>query len=289
MWSRNGGFMVQVEHAVGGPIVIRYDGLDADAHTIELSALADSLKGLSRIVGVSANFAATQRHMQRPEAFSIRVVAAPPEPHCYEILVWLQWVNQNALPTTIVGGFTVALVSYVFHRAAGKRAEMKELRGALDEAIRTLGNRDDKVVNRLLDTVDKMADSLRPSAKLAVRPIGRTAGTLTVSSPSIEKSGTTLTIAERDAIEARADTEIGSESEWVVVLHELNLDTGGCRVSLEDDPEGRVGATITDPVLQAPNNPYSVAFAAQTPIAVKAKPSLIDGQMERLYISNTAD
>lgn len=43
------------------PIPIRYDGKDAERHEIELSALADSLKGLSRILAVAGNFAATEK------------------------------------------------------------------------------------------------------------------------------------------------------------------------------------------------------------------------------------
>ena len=40
------------------PIVVRYDGLDAERHEIELGALGESLQGVSRIIGVAANFAA---------------------------------------------------------------------------------------------------------------------------------------------------------------------------------------------------------------------------------------
>jgi hypothetical protein len=41
------------------PVRIRYDGLDADNHEIELSLLSESLHGISRIISVCSNFAVT--------------------------------------------------------------------------------------------------------------------------------------------------------------------------------------------------------------------------------------
>lgn len=271
------------------PITIRYDGMDASNHHMELGALGDSIKGLSRIIGVAANFAATEKFVQHKDAMSVRVVAAPPRAHCFEILVYLEWVSQNALASTIVGGLTVTLVSYIFSRLARNKAEMKELRGALDLAIKELGSKDQDVVDRLLSTIDKMADALRPAAKLAVAPIGSTATTLTVSSESAHAVSKSVGIADKDAIEAADPAEIVAEQTFRVLLHEMNLDNTSCKVSLPDEPEGRITAIITDPVATTANNPYAAAFAAQRSLSVRAKAAVRDGEIERLYISNTAD
>jgi hypothetical protein len=64
-----------IEPSIFDPILIRYDGLDATQHEIEISALGESLRGLSRVIGVAANFAATQRYVQHKDALSVRVVA----------------------------------------------------------------------------------------------------------------------------------------------------------------------------------------------------------------------
>ncbi len=45
------------------PIRIRYDGLDATNHELELGSLAESLRGLSRIISVTGNFVATGRYV----------------------------------------------------------------------------------------------------------------------------------------------------------------------------------------------------------------------------------
>ena len=267
------------------PIIIRFDGLDADKHEIELAALAESLKGFSRILGVAGNFAATQKYVQHKDALSVRVMVVEPEAKCFQIAAWIEWVNQNPLLTTVVGGLTVSLVAYIFNRAAGQRAEMRELRGALDTAIKELGTRDQKVVDRLLDTVDKMADALKPAVKQAVSPIGETASSITVLEGPNDRT-IILKTADKDAILSEDPNDISETGIYHVALTELNLDNGNCRVALREQPEPRIPAVITDPVISQPNNVYSSAFAAHKEIMVKAKASIRDGQIEKLFISD---
>ncbi len=269
------------------PIFIRYDGIDADRHEIELGQLAESIKGLSRIIGVAANFAATEKFMHHKDAMQVRIMAAPPKAKCFEIPLMIAWVSQNALATTIVGGLTVTLVSYIFSRLTRNKAEMKELRGALESAIKELGNRDQTVVDRLLDTIDKMADSLKPAAKQAVAPIGNTASTLTVTTGRLLAKATVVGVAEKEALEASDPAEILDEAEYHLHLHEVNKDTFSCKISLIDEPDIRISALITDPEFSIPNNAYVLAFASDAAITVKAKAAARDGSIEKLYISNT--
>lgn len=275
-----------IDATIGEPITIRYDGMDAERHSLELMALGESVRGLGRIISVAANFAATQKFIQHQDAMEVRVLALPPKAHCFELLTAVQWINQSALASTTVGGLTVALVSYIFAKLAGNKAEMKELRGALETAIKEIGNRDQKVVERLLDTVDKMAASLRPAAKQAVTPIGRTASTLSVDGAGVKSFK--VGIAERDAIEASDPPEISEETTFRVRLHEMNMDTATCKVSFSDEPDERTPATITDPVASLPRNPYAEAFAAHAEITVKGKVATRDGKIEKLYISDVS-
>lgn len=273
--------------AIGPPIVIRFDGLDADNHEIDMAALADSLKGLARIIGVAGNFAVNQKYVQHKDALSVKVVVKPPEAHCFEILAWLKWASGATLTVSIVAGLAVALVSYVFKKAAGDQEEMRQLRGALDEAIKQLGTKDQSVVDRLLSTVDRMADVLRSSVKQAVAPIGTSARTLSISesgSAKVMKIG----IAERDAIMAEEPTDIGEEQAYTILITELDMETGACRWSSPTEPETRTLGRITDPALIVPNNPYALHLAAKTPLRVRAKAASRDGEITQLYISNIA-
>lgn len=272
--------------AIGSQIKIRFDGLDADRHEIELSALATSLSGISRIIGVSGNFAATQKLNLHQDALAVKVYATPPQAHCFELFVWVKWAAEQPLISATVAGLTVVLVTYVFKRAAGQKEEMRQLRGALDEAIKQLGTKDQPVVDRLLDTIDKMADALRPAARKAVAPIGDTASTLTIGSVDGGQQ-TVVGPAEKAAIVSASPVEVDIERTYQIWITELDMDAGTCKVAMEGDPDARFAARITDPAFATPNNKYVLAMAARAPLLVKAKATLKDGEIERLFISDS--
>ncbi|MFG1371523.1 hypothetical protein V5F32_05040 [Xanthobacter oligotrophicus] len=273
--------------AIGSQIIIRFDGLDAERHEIELSALATSLSGISRIVGVSANFAATQKLNLHQDALSVRVYATPPEAHCFELFVWVKWAAEQPLISATVAGLTVVLVTYVFKRAAGQKEEMRQLRGALDEAIKQLGTRDQPIVDRLLETIDKMADALRPAARKAVAPIGETAATLTIGSVDGAQKAV-VGQAEKEAITSASPVEVDVERGYLIRITELDMDTGSCKVAMDAEPDARYAARITDPAFSAPNNRYVMAMAAKSTLNVRAKATLKDGEIDRLFISDAA-
>lgn len=271
--------------AFGEPIRIRYDGIDAERHEIELSSLATSLDGIARIIGVAGNFAATQRLSLHKDALAVRVMAKPPDAHCFELMAWVKWVAEQPLLSATVAGLTVTLVSYVFSRAAGQREEMRHLRGALDEAIRQLGTRDQGQIDKLLATIDKMADALRPAARKAVDPIGKTAGSLSIGSADAERQAV-IGRAERDAILSESPVEVSEEQDYSILIVEMDMELGSCKVKLEDEPDARYAATITDPAFLVAGNLYVTAMANKRWIRVRAKATIKNGGIDRLFISD---
>lgn len=266
------------------PIEIRYDGLDASKHVIDIEQLSASLRGMGRIIGVVATFAVTQKVVPHKDARPIRVVIGPPKANCVTFQAFLLWVDQHQTISGIASGLTVTLIAYVFSRASGNREEMKHLKDLAGEAIRQLGNRDEAVISRLLDTVDKMADSLKPSARQAVKPVGSSAGTMTIG--TAEQKSIVIDKPARDAIDAATPPDIGDEVIINVRFVEMNLDNRTCRLALEHSGEERFSGEITDPEILLPNNRYASAFAAQDLIEVRAKPTLREGRVERWYISS---
>ena len=146
---------------------------------------------------MAGNFAATEKYVQHKDAFSVKVVAKPPEAHCFEMVAFVKWAAEQPLISGTTAGLLVALITYIFKRAAGQREEMRAIKDSLDKAIRELGTRDQSQVDRLLATIDKMADALKPAAKQAVAPIGQTARTLTVG--SVDRSRT-ITLGSQSAM-----------------------------------------------------------------------------------------
>lgn len=274
---------VPPSRAFAEPIRIRYDGLDAERHEIELSSLADSLKGLSRILGVAGNFAATEKYVQHKDAMAVRVVVGQPEAHCYEIVAYIVWAANQPLLAGAGGTLLAGAVSYIIAKAVGRREEMRQLRGALETAIRELGSRDQNALDRALATIDRMADALRPAVRQAVQPLGTTATTLTVATA---ERAVVLNVADRDAVMADVPPEITNESDYIVRITELDMETGNCRIALIGEDDARIAGRIVDPAFAVPNNPYVTAMAACVPLRVRAKASIRDGSIERLYLSD---
>lgn len=266
-------------------LVVRYDGLDAAEHAIEIDALGDSLKGLGRIIGVAATFAVTDKLVMHSNARPLKVVVGPPEANCLTLHAALAWVDQSSFIAGTASTLTASLITYIIQRSARQKAEMKHLRDIAELAVRQAGHRDDAVITRLLDTIDKMADSLKPAVRKAVKPVGTTAQTMTIHGASAGSPSLVVDKALRDAIDAEEPLEVGDEVEIDVRFFEMNQDTRTCRIATEGDTEARHMAEITDPAMLLPNNAYATAFAGQTGLRVRAKPTIRDGEVERWYIS----
>ena len=265
-------------------IKIRYDGYDASDHAIEIGALAESLKGLGRIIGVAATFAATEKLVLHADARPIKVVVGRPESNCLTLTAAMQWVDQHAFIAGTASTLTASLVTYIVTYFSGRKEEMKHLAASLEAAIRELGHRDDKVVAALIDTVNRMAEGLRPAVKQAVKPVGTTAQTMTISGTK-GRDPLVVDRAMREAIDAEEPVEVGDEIAIVVRFVEMNWDSRTCRIVTTGEDEHRYTAEITDPEIQIPNNAYATAFAAQTSLTVRAKPTLRSGEIDRWFIS----
>jgi hypothetical protein len=275
---------------LGEPIVIRFDGLDADNHTLELVSLSEALSGLARIIASSGHFAVTEELSLRRDTQDVRVVAKPPERACFQVEAIVQFAHHHPMfkdyAIATLSGLTGSLIAYIFSKAAGKRAEMKMLKESLDTAIRELGSRDQPTIDRLLATIDRMADGLRPAVKRAVAPIGASARTLTVG-PASASNPVVIDEADKAAIMSPAGLTVDDERAYTVLISELDMQTGACHVEIEgDELGGRHPAKITDPEASLPNNVYVLSMAAQQPLAVRAKATMREGAIERLFISN---
>lgn len=265
--------------------IIRYDGLDATHHEIELNGLAESLKGISKILGVCANFAQTQRFVQHHDALSVRVMARPPEQHCFEIKAVVESVLENSYLSATAAGLTTALVCFVFSWASGKREEMRQLRGALDVAIKELGSKDQATIDRMLDTIDSLAGALRPAAKKAVAPIGETAERLSIADVATGKS-IYLGSEEKEAIWSGEEKEVSDEQTYYIKITNLDRESGKCKIRLMNEPEVRYDAKITDPIITVPNNAYNLAMSSHATIAVRGKTVIKGGHISEIYISD---
>jgi hypothetical protein len=184
---------------------------------------------------------------------------------------------------------TSGLIGFIIARNAGQR-EMKHLSSALEKAIDALATRDQMPMERVMQLAEKMADALAPAVRQAIEPVGVTARTLTVGVASAPENNTVIDEPMKAAILSQASLRVGDEKTYDVLISELDMISGACHVHLAGEPENdRHPAKVTDPLVTLPNNVYVASMAAMERLRVRAKATLREGEIDRLYISNYED
>lgn len=266
-------------------IEVRYDGRESEAHVINAIQLSESLAGFSRILSTAYHFAATEKLVLRSPAQQYSVYVRTAEPKCYNVVFELwELAKQQQIFQGLVGNIAVAVVTYVVASAANRKDEMKYLAEALKLALDQNGKRDEAVVTKLLATIDRMADALRPAVRQAVRPVGESCATIRVGGAN----GIVIDEQDKERINAPSPIDITMERTWTGVISELDRENATGKIRLEDDADARVPITVTDPVFCQPENAYLAAFVSGTTIKLVGKAEISEGEVRRIYVSNTA-
>jgi hypothetical protein len=261
-------------------VSIRYEGEDAAKHLIELNQLGVSLQGFARILAVCGNFVETGKYNKQFDSLSVKVLAAEPdEHHCYEVLAHIQsYLTSDNLWSGGGGAVLAAVIAYVLSRRSSE--EMKHLKDALDKSLANSAT----MTEKLIATIDKMADALRPSARMATSPIEKTCGNIDIYSGGNKVAS--LDRVSKEFFSAQGDTSFNATTEYIGLISELDTKTGSCKISL-DDNEQRIQSEITDPIRSLPNNGYALALASQEKIRFRAKAEIDEnGEIVRLFISD---
>lgn len=272
------------------PFEIRYEGGDAVAHKIEMSSLAESLDGFSRIYAVVGHFVATGEYAKQLQALSAKAYAQGTEAKCFSVAGLLNWATANGIFQGLGVAVFTGVLTYVYQRNSGNKEEMKHLRDLFEKQL----GFNQKVSERMLDTIDRLADGLQPSVKKSVAPIGETCDRIDLyTGGSIHK---TIDLSDKESILDEEPTLILAEREYSVLITEMDRVRRTCKASFTgpDSEEGvdeegaprRVNGEITDPVVTLEISPYLTAFITGKPVLVRAKAMMRNGLIAKLYISD---
>lgn len=267
-------------------VPVTYDGKVADEHKIDLYALGGSLQGIARVLAVSSHFVVTGEYAKQFGSQGVKVYASEPKAKCFELSAIIEFAQQQQLFSGFGGALFGGIVAFVVAKASGNREEMKLLSQRLEQAIKELGNRDQQVIDRMMSTIEKMADALRPSVRNAVEPVGRECDTLTIGKKT-DPYKTTIDKATRDAIWSEGDVTLTDLRDWEVVFTELDKESKTGKVRLVgDESNTRIKADVSDPAFLMPDNKYLASYAHNQVITIKAKAMLKEGELDRFYVSD---
>lgn len=262
---------------------IRYEGGDARSHAIDLHQLGQSLQGMARVLAVTSHFAETGKYNKQFDTLSVRVLATPVEEHnCYEIAATiLRVASSGELWSGLGTALFMALVGYVFNRR--KEEEMKYLSDALKQSLSQQADTQE----RLLATIEKLADALQPSVKQALAPIGQSVESINLRRDCDSAAVVILDRETKELANIDKNNTITEARAFSGVISELDMMTGSCKVALESDLTSRISAKIVDPEVRLPNNPYVTALSKLSIISFTAKAEVDEeGNIVNLYISD---
>jgi hypothetical protein len=277
------------------PIKIRYDGLDAENHQIDLVTLGRSLEGAGQLIAVAAHYVLTGQYVKKAPALAVRVLAQEPEAKCYEIVAHITALAatlSTAMPPLPfwkeLGTPAVEhVVNFILAKFSGRKTDMEKFMNLLETMLQENGQTTRAALDANVRVVELMANAQRPAARRFVAPIGESCAIAAIGS---SERALPVDKAVKDAILAPAPSVISDATISLVLISELDMETGGCKVRFQQGEESdtRIPCEITDPIVKLAKNPYATAMKEVTWLNVRYKAQIKDGDIEKLYISEIA-
>lgn len=264
-------------------ISIRYDGKDAENHEIDLYSLGQSLQGLARVASSVGNFAITHKHARHYKKQVVRVAAQGAKANCFTMdMVW-NFVQQHQILSGSFGAIVAPLITYVLFQATKKEQEAETAKAELVSVLREEVSKDRDLINRLVDSVEYLATSMKPAARQTLEPLGTSCRTVTL------KIGDTSAIfneADKAASNLKPKDEITPTLSYQILITELDVErsTGKAYVNGQDASHRRIPITIMDPLIQTQDNIYATSLAKSVSINVQARGIVKAGQLHRLFV-----
>lgn len=274
-------------------ILLKYDGRDADAHTVDMRLLGRSMQGFDRIISDGIILLSEKRLPKHGERAILRVQAKEPVVGSQSIVGLIQ-DNAGLLPlgwqllTDSAGSVIWHWVSFVLEHFSGRAdAAEKHLKAMLEMNRDHLAARDASDARwhaeqaKWRDQLFELANKLAGAASQAVAPVGPSVRNVKFSAG--QSAPFEVDEAMADAIRSKGDLSVGD-------LQTMTLKTEGVRnhtrslFVLHPDEDGYITANVKDPLFDEWPNVYTEAASRKATIQVQAKPAFRGGRMERIYI-----
>lgn len=262
--------------------VIKYDGLKLGEHTIDLATFGESLQGFSKVLACVGHFVATGQYNRRYSSLSVKVsTTAQLKEGSIELPIAIS-AYEGELFSGFAGAALTSVVTYVMGRRDKK--EMELLAKALEQSMAQ--NKD--TTDKLISTIDKMADGLVLANRQALSPIGTSCNSIYVMGQNREEF-VSADVSLKEFFTRTQVQNIEAEREFVGIITELDRLTGACKITMDgDELEDRINGQITDPALTLSENIYVRAFSVGEKIRFRAKAQTnADGEVVKLFISDT--
>lgn len=219
------------------PIILKYEGLEADQNIIDLAQLGQSLQGAARLLASAGTIVETGQFVKKSPAMAVRVVTGPSQPGSYEIYAFIISMTPIVMPMfpaiqdfakTSATKAVTGIVNFAIARLGGRKSEAEMSIDLAAKALTEMG----QTTRDAIGAIERVALSHRPAIKLFVSPVGVSCATAQVGESA--NGAILVDRPTRDAIEGPEPVEIGETGRYDILLSELDLKNKSCKFSLRD-------------------------------------------------------
>lgn len=280
-----------------------YDGRDATNHTIDMRRFGRALVGLDRMVSVGIIGIVERRVPDPRERTRVLLNVTEPRQGCVGIVGVALSVYSGMQP----------ILPFILEQIREFGAEV--IFTYLAASFNVLGGRSkdaDPYIEKLIDLMDKinsrdaedrlderealykdrqrerefilkLIESVRPSAREVVGPLGQSASSLYFGKEFDDRQAE-VDEPMAEAVRSKEPMEIGDVEKIQVRIDGLTKRNGRGSVERLDQPGRFIPIEIKDPRFGQPDNPYLNAFRSGEPLMISARAAHRDGEIIRLYV-----
>jgi hypothetical protein len=136
----------------------------------------------------------------------------------------------------------------------------------------------------LQDMIGVLVSQNRASLRELPEPVGRSVRQMQIGD---SKHGPLVDETAAEVLRARDPMEVGDAAQYDVTVEGFFKTNGACRLNiLGGDGDHIVSGKITDPALEKSGNIYTTALNEGLALKVTAKPTLKDGAVHTLFVSD---
>lgn len=283
-----------------------YDGREATAHVIDMQRFGKALVGLDRMVTVGI-IGLTERRIPRGRlGVKVFLTVSEPRKGCVGVVgaaVAIHQGSQVTFPWIIEQikqfGFEFVLeyLTAAFMVLGGRKKDAEPHIDTLIDAMVKMNESqlDDRQKERQEIYADRkrerefiiqLIESVRPSARDVVGPLGGTASSLYLGRKFDERL---VEIDEpmAEAVRSKDAIDIGDVEQIQVRIDGLTKHSSRGSIERLDEPGRFIPVEIRDPRFAMPDNPYFNAFQSGEPLVISARAALREGVIVRLYVMDT--
>ncbi len=272
-----------MENNHGLHLTIRYRGGDADRHHVQLRKLGESLIGLERLVSVGLYVVEVGKFPSSRQRLRYVVQATQPQAGSVEIGALMEqayWMGPlfQELYMTGLSDIIWQWISGIMNTFGGRGQEGERRLIAFLERVNDTRHEEVMGIFDLLERILPLAHA----AKQSVSPVGRSCENMSISNGS--GSNMEVDVPMADAIREKGKVEVSDMTEVRISVDGFTHHNRQLKVLCPDDPYRYITAEVRDPAFDQTPNIYTDAAANKGFLDVKAKITLKDGRVVRLYV-----